>query len=377
MTGALTVEPGRGSGLRGGAGEALEAPRELLLRAMEQHRDVAALQPEAGGGLGSVQLLEHAQLDHAAVDVPERPHAAQRARSLLRTREELVHRRQAIGRLAGVIEAVVRARVVVAAAHVARLVAHDRAQVGARVRIPVLELASLGQGEEREQRLLDGVERVGRAEALGARRPREPARVGARESGDPLDRNRPASCINNLLSIGPTTHVRLDLVLHEAHSCIRNQMSKARSTAAPEPHDLDRAIGFWIHLVHHRARAAAERLLAPHGVTPEQWALLVRLWRADDVSQVELAGATFRDKPSVSRMIDGLEAAGYVVRARNAEDRRSHRIVLTARGRALERTLVPKVRAFIQQWTRDVPPADLEATLRTLRTLLAALDRFS
>ncbi|HWO24743.1 MAG TPA: MarR family transcriptional regulator [Kofleriaceae bacterium] len=152
-------------------------------------------------------------------------------------------------------------------------------------------------------------------------------------------------------------------------------MARARSRAAlKHPYDLDTAIGFWLHLVHHKVRATAERELAPFGVTPEQWAILVRLWQSDEISQAELVGATFRDKPSVSRLLDGLEAAGYVARARNPDDRRSHRIILTARGRALEAKLVPRMRAFIGRWTRDVSPRDLETTVRTLRALYAALD---
>ncbi len=137
---------------------------------------------------------------------------------------------------------------------------------------------------------------------------------------------------------------------------------------------LDQALGFWLHLVHHRSRAAADRVLGEHGVTPEQWALLVRLWAEDDVSQVDLAGSTFRDKPSVTRMIDGLEAHGYVVRARNSSDRRSHRIVLTRKGRELEGVLVPKVRAFVERWTRGISKHDLDVTLRTLRALYASLE---
>jgi DNA-binding MarR family transcriptional regulator len=152
-------------------------------------------------------------------------------------------------------------------------------------------------------------------------------------------------------------------------------MSRARSSEARNrTYDLDTAIGFWLHLVHHKVRATAERELASSGVTPEQWAILVRLWQSDDVSQAELVNATFRDKPSVSRLLDGLEAAGYVARARNPDDRRSHRIILTSRGRALEAELVPRMRAFIARWTRTVPPRDLETTVRTLRALYAALE---
>src|SRR4051812_47208478 len=93
--------------------------------------------------------------------------------------------------------------------------------------------------------------------------------------------------------------------------------------------DLDNALGFWLHLAQNRVRNEADLMMAPFGVGPEQWALLVRLWQKDDRSQSELAELTFRDRASVTRLIDGLERRGHVVRARDREDARSHRILLT------------------------------------------------
>lgn len=136
-----------------------------------------------------------------------------------------------------------------------------------------------------------------------------------------------------------------------------------------ESYDLDQAIGFWLHLVHNKARTEAERVMAPFGVTPEQWAILVRLWQCDERTQTELANLTFRDKPSVTRLLDGLERAGYVVRGRDPADGRSHRILLTRTGRELEDRLTPVVRAFITHWMRGISVQDLETTQRTLRAL--------
>ena len=134
-------------------------------------------------------------------------------------------------------------------------------------------------------------------------------------------------------------------------------------------YDLDNALGFWLHLCQNKIRNHADRMFSEHGINPEQWAVMVRLWEEDGRSQTELAQLTFRDKPSVTRMVDGLERRGYVVRGRNLEDGRSHRVVLTRAGRELEGVLVPRVRALVEQWTRGIPKADLAVTLRTLRAL--------
>ncbi len=42
-------------------------------------------------------------------------------------------------------------------------------------------------------------------------------------------------------------------------------------------------------------------------ITIEQWSVLYHLWKEDGRSQQELCSATFRDKPSITRLVDNLE----------------------------------------------------------------------
>ena len=42
-------------------------------------------------------------------------------------------------------------------------------------------------------------------------------------------------------------------------------------------------------------------------ITPEQWTVLLYLWEKDGVTQQELCNATFKDKPSMTRLIDNME----------------------------------------------------------------------
>lgn len=71
-------------------------------------------------------------------------------------------------------------------------------------------------------------------------------------------------------------------------------------------------------------------------ITPEQLTVLSLLWKKDNVSQQELCNATFKDKPNMTRLIDRLEAKGYVKRKTDAKDRRNNLIVLTPEGKAIE-----------------------------------------
>ena len=76
-------------------------------------------------------------------------------------------------------------------------------------------------------------------------------------------------------------------------------------------------------------------------VTPEMWTVLTRLVARDGQYQSELAAATYRDRPNISRIIAGMEQRELVVRRPDDEDRRKTRIFLTPRGRDVVSTTAP------------------------------------
>jgi DNA-binding MarR family transcriptional regulator len=67
-------------------------------------------------------------------------------------------------------------------------------------------------------------------------------------------------------------------------------------------------------------------------VTPEQWVLLQFLSVKDGISQQELANMAFKDKPSVTRLLDNLEKQALIARLADKEDKRSNVIYLTKDG---------------------------------------------
>lgn len=64
-------------------------------------------------------------------------------------------------------------------------------------------------------------------------------------------------------------------------------------------------------------------------LTIEQWSVLYHLWKEDGKSQQELCNATFRDKPSITRLVDNLERLQLVKRVASESDRRINLIYLT------------------------------------------------
>ena len=71
-------------------------------------------------------------------------------------------------------------------------------------------------------------------------------------------------------------------------------------------------------------------------ITIEQWSVLYHLWKEDGQSQQQLCDATFRDKPSITRLVDNLEKLGLVKRTANKNDRRINKICLTPEAEKLQ-----------------------------------------
>jgi len=93
--------------------------------------------------------------------------------------------------------------------------------------------------------------------------------------------------------------------------------------------DLSRNFGFLLNDVARLLRVTYDRRVKALGLTRSQWWVLTHLFRADGVTQSELAEALEIEKPTLGRLLDRLEAKGWVRREHDARDRRAWRVHLT------------------------------------------------
>lgn len=76
-------------------------------------------------------------------------------------------------------------------------------------------------------------------------------------------------------------------------------------------------------------------------VTSEQWMILLLLWKQDGRSPYQIADIIGKDRAGVTRLIDGLEKRNLVVRIKDKNDFRQKQVYLTAKGKAMEKELIP------------------------------------
>lgn len=139
---------------------------------------------------------------------------------------------------------------------------------------------------------------------------------------------------------------------------------------------LDNALAFWMYRANQALRNESYREFRERGIelTPEQWMILVRLWEREGRSQNDLCDSTFRDRPTMSRILDGMERRGFVVRRADANDKRSRLVYLTPTAQSLKKQLVPLVRKLVTRALHGVSRQDLETTRQTLKRIYENLD---
>ncbi len=102
-------------------------------------------------------------------------------------------------------------------------------------------------------------------------------------------------------------------------------------------------------------------------LTIEQWSVLYQLWKQDGLSQQELCKATFRDKPSITRLVDNLEKLKLVKRVVSGEDRRINRIFLTSHGNKLQKDTMSIAEQTLNEALKGVPPERIEVCKEVLQ----------
>ncbi len=102
-------------------------------------------------------------------------------------------------------------------------------------------------------------------------------------------------------------------------------------------------------------------------ITIEQWSVLYHLWKEDGLSQQQLCNATFRDKPSITRLVDNLEKLNLVKRVPSDSDRRINLIYLTKNAQKLEEETMQIADEILNEALQSVSPEKIEVCKEVLQ----------
>ncbi len=110
-------------------------------------------------------------------------------------------------------------------------------------------------------------------------------------------------------------------------------------------------------------------------ITTEQWSVLTSLWDKDKQTQQSICEYTFKDKASVTRLIDSLEKNNLVIRVADPNDRRTNLINLTQEGKEIEKTANKIVEEAFKLCTNNVNLNDLKFIIKVFKKITDNIEK--
>lgn len=152
--------------------------------------------------------------------------------------------------------------------------------------------------------------------------------------------------------------------------------STAGGRPAPRARDrfIDDYIAYLLARASHLVSRRFHEALALKGIPVPDWRVLASLSDGDGVSLGTLAQVTLFKQPTLTKIIDRMEADGTVRRTPSTRDRRKVLITITEKGRALVAQLLRDAKRQERDVLADYSPEQRALLKSTLRDLIDRLD---
>jgi DNA-binding MarR family transcriptional regulator len=130
------------------------------------------------------------------------------------------------------------------------------------------------------------------------------------------------------------------------------------------------SLGYLIRRLHNLVMPRAEALFGEADFTFSQWVVLMAVRDGVATTCAELARMMEHDAGATTRLIDQMEVRGLIRRRRSTTDRRVVNLQITGAGKALAKTMIPRIVNFWNSVLGDFSPQEF-SQLITLLTRLA------
>lgn len=108
-----------------------------------------------------------------------------------------------------------------------------------------------------------------------------------------------------------------------------------------------KSVGRYISCIHRNFHKYLQENLEHYNLGSGQFQFLMMLYQKDGVNQETLAIQLNLDKATSARAIKKLEEKGFVIRKKDAADKRSNKILLTEKAKKLK----PRIKTILKKWT--------------------------
>lgn len=142
-------------------------------------------------------------------------------------------------------------------------------------------------------------------------------------------------------------------------------MARDNSVQSVDLLALENQVCFALAVASRRVIALYRPLLEPMGLTHPQYLVMLALWGKEPMTVRELGERLSLEPATLSPLLKRLEAAGYLIRARDPDDERALRLTLTTEGRRLRSQAL------------EIPPAIMDVLGMDLEELTGLRDRLT
>lgn len=137
--------------------------------------------------------------------------------------------------------------------------------------------------------------------------------------------------------------------------------------------DRQSSFGWMINVIANQAAKKFEVELKKHGLTVALWPTMMCLWEEEGITQRDIAVKSKVENSTTTRTLDKLEKLGLVERQADPDSRRSFRIYLTEKGRAMEKDLLVLPAQVNRELLSSLDTDEQVDMIRLLQKMVAAV----
>ena len=139
---------------------------------------------------------------------------------------------------------------------------------------------------------------------------------------------------------------------------------------------LETQVFLFLNIVHNsmKQRIADSFRSAGYKLSPEQYLVMDTLWDEGVLTQQQIADITMRDKNSIVKLIDGLEARNLVHRVSNPDDRRQNLIEVTPYSLSIRSMIDALAYESVSGILDGISREDLKTVVRVFATMQGNMD---
>jgi|HubBroStandDraft_2_1064218.scaffolds.fasta_scaffold82891_2 DNA-binding MarR family transcriptional regulator len=138
--------------------------------------------------------------------------------------------------------------------------------------------------------------------------------------------------------------------------------------------DCRRSLGYLVRRLNNVIMPRAEALFADADFTFTQWVVLMAVRDGIATTCGEIARHMDHDTGAITRLVDQMEARGFITRRRSTEDRRVVNLEITPAGKALAKSLVPRIAEFWNKTLDGFSAEEFSQLISLLTRLMVRLE---